>query len=260
MFLLDPTRIASATAAAPMHTLSAHDSQVLSSIINPEAIPNTNPIDPSLPPLLDIPSALLTTLQDREVSILRPLNGPSPSPSDLESAIASLTSLIMEHPNYASAYNNRAQAIRMLLGDDLKSEGIAQSTLWIDLSKAIELAAPSSSHSAVSPLQAKILASAYTHRGYLTWQLPKSMDPPQLSNPQPNPIQLKDQEASLLPPELQGKSKERLEGIASRDFEMGGRYGNETAREMATRTNPYAKLCGNIVKEAMRGEMGVEGA
>ncbi len=36
---------------------------------------------------------------------------------------------------------------------------------------------------------------------------------------------------------------------------MGGRYGNDVAREMAVRTNPYAKLCGNIVKEAMRGEM-----
>jgi hypothetical protein len=64
-----------------------------------------------------------------------------------------------------------------------------------------------------------------------------------------------DQEKHLLPPQLQGKSREQLEEMASRDFEMGGRYGNDVAREMAVRTNPYAKLCGNIVKGAMRGEM-----
>jgi len=35
---------------------------------------------------------------------------------------------------------------------------------------------------------------------------------------------------------------------------MGGRYGNEMARAMSVATNPYAKLCGGIVKEAMRAE------
>lgn len=40
---------------------------------------------------------------------------------------------------------------------------------------------------------------------------------------------------------------------------MGGRYGNEVAREMAKGTNPYAKLCGEIVREAMRAEMGGRG-
>jgi hypothetical protein len=36
---------------------------------------------------------------------------------------------------------------------------------------------------------------------------------------------------------------------------MGGRYGNELAREMAVRTNPYAKLCGGIVKGALMEEV-----
>lgn len=141
----------------------------------------------------------------------------------------------------------------MLLGENLKAEKVSKSTLWADLGKAIELAAPPSPYAAVSPLQSKILASAYTHRGHLTWRLAKSMNPLANANGQHN-AQSADHE-ELLPPQLQGKSKEQLEEMASRDFEMGGRYGNEVAREMAVRTNPYAKLCGNIVKEAMRGEI-----
>ena len=142
----------------------------------------------------------------------------------------------------------------MLSGDDLRDEKVYRSTLWVDLGQAIELAAPPSPYAAVSLLQSKILASAYTHRGHIIWQLAKSMDPLSTSNPQ-RAAELEAQKTKFLPPQLQGKSKDQLEETASRDFEMGGRYGNDIAREMATRTNPYAKLCGNIVKEAMRGEM-----
>lgn len=34
----------------------------------------------------------------------------------------------------------------------------------------------------------------------------------------------------------------------------GGKYGNRAARELGIRTNPYAKMCGAIVKEAMKRE------
>jgi hypothetical protein len=43
--------------------------------------------------------------------------------------------------------------------------------------------------------------------------------------------------------------------MASRDFFVGGRYGNKIAQQMSVQTNPYAKMCGAIVKEAMRKEM-----
>ena len=46
-----------------------------------------------------------------------------------------------------------------------------------------------------------------------------------------------------------------MEEMASRDFGFGGRYGNDTARQMAVKTNPYAKLCGSIVREAMTKEV-----
>ena len=40
------------------------------------------------------------------------------------------------------------------------------------------------------------------------------------------------------------------------DFAMGGRYGNEIAKGLAVSTNPTAKLCGQMVREAMKKEYG----
>jgi hypothetical protein len=45
-----------------------------------------------------------------------------------------------------------------------------------------------------------------------------------------------------------------FEENASRDFMMGGRYGNEIAKALAVSANPTAKLCGEMVREAMRKE------
>ena len=57
-----------------------------------------------------------------------------------------------------------------------------------------------------------------------------------------------------LPPTLDGLSSTALEELAGRDFALGGRYGNKTARQLSVQTNPYAKACGAIVKEALRKE------
>ena len=121
--------MASSKSLSATHTLSLHDTHVLSSILNPESHPSTTPIDPSLSPLPDIPPARLITLQNLEFSIIRPLGKPSPSHLDIQTAIASLTGLISSHPDYASAYNNRAQAIRMLLGNDLNNKDLSKTTL-----------------------------------------------------------------------------------------------------------------------------------
>ena len=53
--------------------------------------------------------------------------------------------------------------------------------------------------------------------------------------------------------EAQWKTIE-FEEHASRDFMMGGRYGNEIAKALAVSANPTAKLCGEMVREAMRKE------
>jgi len=50
-------------------------------------------------------------------------------------------------------------------------------------------------------------------------------------------------------------SLQDLEEAASRELGLGGRYGNETARQLAVKTNPYAKLCGSIVREALTKEI-----
>jgi len=47
-----------------------------------------------------------------------------------------------------------------------------------------------------------------------------------------------------------------FEDAASRDFVMGGRYGNEVAKALAVSSNPTAKLCGDMVREAMKREYG----
>ena len=48
--------------------------------------------------------------------------------------------------------------------------------------------------------------------------------------------------------------KSELEEAASRDFAAAARYGDEVAREMSVRTNPYAKMCGAIVRNALKEE------
>lgn len=86
-----------------------------------------------------------------------------------------------------------------------------------DLRKAIELSEPSPG-GAVSELQARVLSLAWTQMG-----------------------------AVLL---SQGKEDE-----AGRAFGEGARYGGEVAKRMAVKMNPVAKLCGAIVREAMKKEM-----
>jgi hypothetical protein len=56
-------------------------------------------------------------------------------------------------------------------------------------------------------------------------------------------------------PLFQDLSSGRLEEAASGELALGGRYGNETARQLAVKTNPYAKLCGAVVKEALTKEI-----
>lgn len=93
----------------------------------------------------------------------------------------------------------------------------------------------------ISQLQADLLASAHTHRGYLLLKAASA-----------SAIVHSTQLA--LPLTLVGLSSSAMEELASRDFALGGRYGNRIARQLSVQTNPYAKACGAIVKEALRKE------
>ena len=251
----------------PTLVLSQHDTQILNQLLSPGLVPPlTNVIDLSRPG----PPADLLAL---EASILAPLNVERPSESMLRTAIDILSALIAKHPDYASAYNNRAQAMRLLLGDDLRvNEGV-----WTDLSTAIALVGGPEKESTlnraqaqVSKHEASVLSKAYTQRAWLLWKLAK-VSPAKVLPSTSAPKEGSRKEAaeddlfakkssssskqSKLPAQLHGLSREELEEMASRDFAMGGMYGDEGARAMAVRTSPYAKLCGQMVKEAMKGDM-----
>jgi len=227
-----------------MVTLSQKDQLVLGALFDSESSPSTAaPIDPtSTPSLPGISTTTLLSLQDQETEAIRPLSSDSPPRVAIEAAITQLTALITDHPTYASAYNNRAQAVRLLVGDDLTSSAASQSTISSDLSRACELAAPSSPNTAVSALQAKILASAHTHRGHLLLRASRTMA-------------AAPEKTDDLPAELRGADREALERMAAREFQLGGRFGNAVARQMAVQLNPYAKMCGEIVREAIQGDI-----
>ncbi|KAJ9640382.1 hypothetical protein H2199_005921 [Coniosporium tulheliwenetii] len=228
----------------PEASLSSNDAHVLSALFDPEASLSRDGVDISASQnsLPGISETELPGLQTIESAAIRPLNTPSPSRETVEKAVEALGDLIATHPSYASAYTNRAQAIRLLLGDDLFSS--ANNTLLglllSDLSHAITLTSPASPQDSLSRLQAHVLATAHTHRGYILLKAAKGA---------------RDGTLEGGPEELRRASSDELEEMASRDFFQGGRYGDKTAQQIAVRLNPYAKMCGAIVKEAMRKEM-----
>lgn len=225
-------------------TLSQNDKNVLSRIFesHPSGSLATSPIDPTLPNSLpSISPDVLSELRELEFAAISHLDAERPSQESLHQSIAKLTDLITSYPQYSSAYNNRAQALRLLHGDDLYSEAVSDSTLWSDLCSAITFASPRQPRQRVCELQGQILRSAYAQRGYLTWKASKNLGATQSSN--------------NLPPELTGLEVEAIEDRARSDLEAAGRYGDQEAKKMAISANPYARLCGNIVEEAMIAEM-----
>ncbi|KAL4895199.1 hypothetical protein BDV59DRAFT_174634 [Aspergillus ambiguus] len=236
-------------------SLTSNDSAVLQALFDAESSPSSAvTINPSLPPFpahLEISPAEYETLKSRELAIVRTLQPSHVAKDVVQSAVKELDSLINEHPLYPPAYANRAQALRMLmdLPSDESSTGQSDSDerlfepdnakvlsdLLSDLGQAISLATPRSPADPVSSVQARILADSHTHRGYLLLKAAKKKD--------------------LSVKKLQKVGADQLEEMASRDFFFGGRYGNQVAQQLAVQTNPYAKMCGAIVKEAMRKEL-----
>ncbi|KAL5406971.1 hypothetical protein PMIN04_011869 [Paraphaeosphaeria minitans] len=236
--------------STPNTTLSTNDARILNALFDPETLPSsvaaaksTSTIDDTLPSHPTIPSSQLSTLEAHQNDLVRSITSRS-SPSDMEAAIKRQDEIISSHPSYPSAYLNRAMLRRMLLESSSSSspEGADASiftspdpdldALFSDLSRAISTCLPSSAaaSSSVSTYQARILRTAYSHRAYLYLK------------------------AAELGGEWKGKGKSELEEVASADFAGAAKYGDEVAREMSVRTNPYAKMCGAIVRNALREE------
>jgi hypothetical protein len=221
-------------------SLSKNDSSVLSALFDPEASLSRNaPIEDSLPTGANLED--FNYLQRCERDALHPINSETPTVEEIELSISKLTGIIDTNPDYASAWVNRAQARRMLLQDEeLRSQPAAVQRILDDLSQAIRLATPEHVTEPLSSSHARVLASAHTHRGYLLLLASKS-----------------DANRQMLSciPGLETLTSDQLEEAASREFGLGGRYGNDTAKQIAVKTNPYAKLCGSIVKEALTKEI-----
>lgn len=248
-------------------SLSSSDAKILNTVFDPESGPEAPRVlvDPSLPPDAHITDLdLLSALRRREVVAVKLVEKISPmepeEKKDLvyQEALAMLDAIISDHEDYASAWNNRAQLRRWRYGDrnvlTTKTEEIstaaweARRTIIAalhDLDTAISLASPSSSSIAVSPAQGKLLAQAWTQRAAIFWGVAKDLG---------------SHGTQVIPNLAQEEcmwtkwSKSRFEEEGSRCFYMAGLYGSEVGKAMAVLSNPTAKLCGGIVKEAMRRE------
>ncbi|KAK2871635.1 hypothetical protein FQN49_002988 [Arthroderma sp. PD_2] len=241
--------------AAAKPSLTSNDSAVLQALFDAESSPSNGvETDSSLPQLPHIADEDLHSLKQRELSALRPLqtSNENLTPEIINTAIAQLSEIIQQHPNYAPAYLNRAQALRLLIDTDTQTQPDgpqvtpSRSTLLFDnLAKTIALLTPSSSTAAISPFHSRILANAHTHRAYILYKAARSKDEKEKEHHRRN----------LLPQQLQEVSDDRLEELASYDFQIGGRCGNDAAKQMAVGTNPYAKMCGAIVKDAIQAEI-----
>ncbi|KAI0433257.1 hypothetical protein F5Y09DRAFT_91913 [Xylaria sp. FL1042] len=253
-------------------TLSHRDLNVLEKIKDPEANPMAAVmVDPNLPKDPNITDTLVyervsqkerdivVAIQQIEMELAGLKSSTSTEPiTDYRRYARELGQLISENPRYASARNNRAQVLRRLYGDtmmllgqrdskalvqDADTEEISQVALMtlLDLDEAISLLTPKSPFAPISPTAGRTLSQAHTQRAAIYYMTSKS---------------IRSDGTIRLGGRKENWTKLDFESAASRDFALGGRYGNEVAKGLAVGTNPTAKLCGQIVREAMKKEYG----
>lgn len=254
-------------------SLSKNDLNVLQKIKDPESDPTAAvSVDPSLPRdphFTDADSYNAVVAKEREVLLsfqklemqlanLQPKTVTDPTAS-YQDGVSKLGDIIKDHPSYASARNNRAQALRRLYGDGLlvggeSNQAIISSptederwnaarTVLDDLDEAVRLLSPPSPRTPISPQAAKTLSMSYTQRAAVYHATAKKFpDRKTLEGP------LERRES--------GWTKIDFEEAAAGNFAKGGWYGNEIAKGLAVSVNPTAKLCGQMVREAMRKEYG----
>jgi len=255
-------------------SLSRRDINVLAKIKDPESDPSSGVrIDASLPKDPNVrDQAIYDRIVQRERDVVLSMQQlelqlaglqPKTTPdilSEYRQCISNLDTLISDYPDYASARNNRAQALRRLYGDSMLVDSSDKNPAALlqdieqadrldvatrvlsDLDRSISLLTPPTSFSSLSPQAAKTLSMAYTQRAAIYHMSSKLMTSDGAS------VDPQRREASW--------SQLTFEEAASADFAMGGRYGNEIAKGLAVSTNPTAKLCGQMVREAMKKEYG----
>lgn len=260
----------------PIIDLSTRDINVLEKIKDPESNPAAGVIiDSSLPrdpQIVDTSvydrvvakeKSIIQCIQKIEIQLSRSRGEDSSNTAAVEGyrqCASDLDGLIDEFPNYASARNNRAQIARRLYGDAMlladtatmpaplipnseRAEKLrAASNALKDMDTSIELLSPPTPCTALSAQQARTLSMAHTQRAAIYMRTAKLMS---------------QREVDIAKDRREGHwSKLDFEEAASRDLALGGRYGNEIAKGLAVSANPTAKLCGEMVREAMKKEYG----
>lgn len=228
-----------------MAALTGHDKSILDALFDPESSSSKHiKVNGALPSLPQYSASQFAAIRAEEATIMRPLGQESAGVDTATDVICGLSKFIERYPDFPSAYINRAQAARLPLSvNDIftRENSNTSSQILQDLSHGIDNASPTSPHQPVSDHQAGVLAAGHTHRGFL---LLKAAE-----------MKRKGDVLHGTGKRLQNATAVQIEEMASVDFAAGGRYGNKMAQEMSVKTNPYAKMCGAIVKEAMQKDM-----
>jgi hypothetical protein len=125
---------------------------------------------------------------------------------------------------------------------DQNDKKMASKAALQDLDTSIRLLSPASLSAPMSSQASRTLSMAHTQRAAIYLKTAKLLPYRELD------IDESRREANW--------DKLEFEEAASRDLALGGRYGNPIAKGLAVSTNPTAKLCGQIVREAMKKEYG----
>lgn len=255
--------------------LSTRDVNVLEKIKDPDFNPDAGVItDESLPRdphvtnssdydnIVQRERGIITKIQtiETEFSESQSQDANETAIKGYQQCLAELDTLISEFPNYASARNNRSQMVRRLYGDamlldittgmplplieqpDAAEKRKAAVGALRDLEKSISLLSPATMSTPISSQAARTLAMAYTQRAAIYLRTSKLLSD-----------RLLDVDESL---DEANWTRVEFEQAASHDLAYGGRYGNQIAKGLAVSVNPTAKLCGQIVREAMKKEYG----
>ncbi|KAF4995765.1 hypothetical protein FGRMN_4926 [Fusarium graminum] len=255
--------------------LSKHDINILEKIKDPESNPYAGIVfDSSLPRDPNITDAgVYERVVEKERQIIRSIQSLEAQLKSLgaqeaknvavkgyQQSLSAVEDMISEYPNYASARNNRVQILRRLYGDamllsdtrdnsmplienpDQPERRKAVVTALEDMEVSVTLLSPPSPTTPVSPQVARTLSMAHTQRAALYLRTARLL----LSRSLDIDEALKESKWEKID----------FEEAASRDLALGGRYGNPIAKGLAVSVNPTAKLCGQIVREAMKKEYG----
>lgn len=200
--------------------ISDRDQRILGTILgSDQALAGRELVDVRLVPDQHVAIEKVNEYVELEKEAIRLINR---DPTRTKAALAIINGIINEEPRYASAYNNRAQIVRLAAPDQAAPAGVIS-----DLETAIRLASPRSATAQISKMQASVLRNAHCQLAavYLA-------------------------ESKLV------ENWDRAWDLHVKASEMlieASVYGEQIGAALAQTVNPYAKLSGNMLEEMVGG-------